>query len=361
MNRPVTTKGNLLRLGFQDAEAALGLLRELGGGTEPLVAILSRTADPDAALTALVRLVEAAGDPDDLLAAVCDDEGTSMRLLSVLGASTALADHLIRHPAHWRELRDPTLGSTRPAAYALREGLLEAVGADPHASAPVATLADDEAVDALRVEYRRVLLRLAARDLAHDLAIDDAAAELSDLAAGTLEASLAIARQRVGETAALARLSVVAMGKCGGHELNYVSDVDVIFVHEPIDGAEATPEQHSEATRAATQLASHLMRVCSDQTAEGHDLAGRRGAAPRGFGRSTDPHPGQPPRLLRALGADLGVPGPVEGAPGGRRPRAGRRLRRHGQPDGVAGGRAGRLRGRHPGDATESARTHSSP
>ena len=228
------------------------------------MAILSRTADPDAALTALVRLVEAADDSEDLLQAVCDDEGTSMRLLSVLGASTALADHLVRHPEHWRELRDPTLGSTRPAAYALREGLLEAVGADPRAPAPVATLADDEAVDALRVEYRRVLLRLAARDLAHDLAVDDAAAELSDLAAGTLEAALAIARQRVGESAALVRLSVIAMGKCGGHELNYVSDVDVIFVHEPVDGAD-----EAEATRAATQLASHLMRVCSDQTVEG--------------------------------------------------------------------------------------------
>jgi glutamate-ammonia-ligase adenylyltransferase len=264
MNRPLTTKGNLLRLGFQDAEAALDSLRQLGGGTEPLVAILSRTADPDAALTALVRLVAAADDHDDLLRAVCDDEGTSMRLLSVLGASSALADHLVRRPEHWRELRDPTLGSTRPAAYALREGLLEAVGADPHAPAPVATLADDEAVDALRVEYRRVLLRLASRDLAHDLAVDDAAAELSDLAAATLEAALAIARQRVGESAALARLAVIAMGKCGGHELNYVSDVDVIFVHEPADGAD-----EAEATRAATQLASHLMRVCSDQTGEG--------------------------------------------------------------------------------------------
>ena len=104
----------------------------------------------------------------------------------MLGASEALADHLCRHPEHWRELTDPTLGSTRPAAYAVRERLLEAVGADPHDPAPVATVPDAEAVDALRVEYRRVLLRLAARDLAHDLAVDDAAAELSDLAAGTL-------------------------------------------------------------------------------------------------------------------------------------------------------------------------------
>ena len=97
---------------------------------------------------------------------------------------------------------------------------------------PVAGLPDAEAVDALRVEYRRILLRLAARDLAHHVGVDDAAAEISDLAAATLEAALAVARARVGETATSARLAVVAMGKCGGHELNYVSDVDVIFVHE---------------------------------------------------------------------------------------------------------------------------------
>ena len=90
-------------------------------------------------------------------------------------------------------------------------------------------------MDALRVEYRRVLLRLASRDLTHHLGVDDAAAELSDLAAGTLDAALAVARQRVGRDAGPARLAVVAMGKCGGHELNYVSDVDVIFVHEPAE------------------------------------------------------------------------------------------------------------------------------
>jgi glutamate-ammonia-ligase adenylyltransferase len=89
------------------------------------------------------------------------------------------------------------------------------------------------APDALRVEYRRHLLRLAARDLAHHLGVDDAAAELSDLAAGTLDAALAIARARVAN-AGTTRLAVVAMGKCGAHELNYVSDVDVIFVAEPV-------------------------------------------------------------------------------------------------------------------------------
>ena len=115
----------------------------------------------------------------------------------------------------------------------------------------MATVAYADALDALRVEYRRALLRLAARDLTHDLGVDDAAAELADLAAGTLDGALAVARAKVGAAATTCRLAVIAMGKCGGHELNYVSDVDVIFVAEPVEGHEEGP-----ALRAATQLAS---------------------------------------------------------------------------------------------------------
>jgi [glutamine synthetase] adenylyltransferase / [glutamine synthetase]-adenylyl-L-tyrosine phosphorylase len=264
VNRRATGKGSLVRMGFVDAERSLAHLDRLGDAADPLLAVLARTGDPDLALLGLVRLAEAADDGDELLSAVADDEGTAMRLLSVLGASTALADHLVRHPEQWRELADPTLGSTRAAAFAVRTELLQAVGADPGDAAPVATLADQEAVDALRVEYRRVLLRLAARDLAHDEGVDDVAAELSDLATGTLEAALAVARARVGEPAASARLAVIAMGKCGGHELNYVSDVDVVYVFEPADGAD-----EAAAARVAAQLAGHLMKVCSDHTREG--------------------------------------------------------------------------------------------
>ena len=123
-----------------------------------------------------------------------------MRLLSVLGASQALGDHLRRHPEHWHELTDPTLGSTRPG------GVRPAGGRCSARWGPIRTTRcrwprceTPRHVDALRVEYRRLLLRLAARDLAHHLGVDDVAAELSDLAAGTLDAALAVARAKVGE------------------------------------------------------------------------------------------------------------------------------------------------------------------
>jgi glutamate-ammonia-ligase adenylyltransferase len=265
--------GRLVRLGFVDGAAAAKGIEQLGEAGGPLTDALAATADPDAALDGLLRLVDALDEESEgagaaMLEEVADDEGTAMRLCGVLGASAALTHHLVRHPEHWRELTDPTLGTTRAAAYAVREAMLTAVGADPSSDLPVAGLPDDEAVDALRVEYRRILLRLAARDLAHHVSLDDAAAEISDLAAATLEAALAVARARV-EAYASARLAVIAMGKCGGHELNYISDVDVVYVYEPARLESGEPADDGVALRAATQLASHLMRICSDHTRAG--------------------------------------------------------------------------------------------
>ena len=259
-----TATGRLARLGFRDAEGTAAALDRIGPAADALAHLSAVAADPDQAVAYLADLADRVDDRAAMLEAVAGDEGTAMRLLGVLGASSALGDHLLRHPEQWRDLTDPTLGSTRAAAFHLRTRMLTAVGADPADDHPTATRPDAEAVDAMRVEYRRLLLRLAARDLAHRVGVDDVAAELSDLAAATLEAGLAVARARVGEPAGAARIAVIAMGKCGGHELNYVSDVDVIFVVEPADG-------HAEqaAIRAGTQLASHLIRICSDHTGEG--------------------------------------------------------------------------------------------
>ena len=254
INRVSTTAGRLARLGFQDADGSAATIDRLGDSAEDLVHLLASTADPDQAAGYLADLADRVEDRGALLDALTADEGSAMRVLSVLGMSSALGDHLLRHPEHWRDLTDPDLGSTRPPAFAVRRHLLDAVSGRP----------DEEAVDALRVEYRRLLLRLASRDLSHGVGVDDVAAELSDLAAATLEAALTIAHTRVGEAAHAARLAVIAMGKCGGHELNYVSDVDVIFVVEPADG----DDEHA-AIRAGTMLASNMMRICSDHTAEG--------------------------------------------------------------------------------------------
>ena len=122
---------------------------------------------------------------------------------------------------------------------------------------------------ALRVAYRRWLLPLAARDLTGEASFDQVAAELADLAAAALEAALAIARANLPPGSAPCRLAVIAMGKCGARELNYASDVDVIFVAEPAETGSGRDGGEAAALRTATQLAAGLIQVCSRSTPEG--------------------------------------------------------------------------------------------
>ncbi len=288
--RPATIGGRLARLGFHDPARAERLLADpvLAGLVDPLDHLfeddllldLGESPDPDLALAGLVRVMEslrAVGrlDPDDpavaradaahLLQAIRVGGPLRHRLLAVLGSSVALVDHLSRHPAHWAVLRD----DDPPTAEQLRADLLLAVRADPDDAAPVAQVGGVVAHDRLRVAYRRRLLSLAARDLScpHPTAVLPAVGrELADLAAAALEAALAIARADLPPDAAPCRFAVIGMGKCGGRELNYVSDVDVIFVAEAVQGADGG---ESAALATAHQLAAGLMRACSAVTSEG--------------------------------------------------------------------------------------------
>ncbi|MQY32941.1 Bifunctional glutamine synthetase adenylyltransferase/adenylyl-removing enzyme [Streptomyces sp. RB17] len=252
--RRSSTFTRLLRHGFTDPSAAERLLD--GPELTPvrddpvLLEALGATADPDLALHGLVRLLEAQDGPTahrELLDTLIAAKPLRDRLLGVLGASAALADHLARHPADWHALVTYEPQDLHPGLAEFERGLAEATD-------PVS----------LRVAYRRCLLSIAARDVCGTTDVAEAAAELADLATATLRAALAIARTNAPADAAACRLAVIAMGKCGGHELNYVSDVDVIFVAE---AAEGTTE--AKALTAATRLASHLMRICSETTVEG--------------------------------------------------------------------------------------------
>ncbi|WP_433497158.1 bifunctional [glutamine synthetase] adenylyltransferase/[glutamine synthetase]-adenylyl-L-tyrosine phosphorylase [Sphaerimonospora sp. CA-214678] len=246
-----TTAGRLAALGFADGARAERLLRGLGpygpgpegAGDLELLDDLAAAADPDLALTSLSRLVDRdPGMPAELRA----DAGLRRRLLRVFGLSAALAEHVVRHPADIRRLAGSGGRTTPPG-----EELLQAVEA---ASDPL---------DALRVAYRGRLLRLAARDVMGEVSLVEVMAELADLAGAALDAALAIARAET-EDAGDVRLAVIGMGKCGARELNYISDVDVIFVAEPEEGVDET-----HALRVATRLAQSLMRACSASTAEG--------------------------------------------------------------------------------------------
>ncbi len=250
------------RLGLLDPSAPASL-RALGWDNVesiPVLWSLSRAPDPDLALSAIIRLREALGtDWVGLDSAIRTETALRGRLFALLGSSSALGDHLIAEPSVWELLRRGTL----PDKDELVADLLAVVSAVPEEgpnASPMLFRAGDvgpDAVASLRRRYRDHLMVLAALDLAATVENEPVlpyrvvGRQLADLADAALTAALSVAVARVcKDKPCPVRLAVIAMGKCGARELNYVSDVDVVFVAEPADAT-------------ATRLAAEMMSIGS--------------------------------------------------------------------------------------------------
>lgn len=238
------TSGQLARAGFQDVARASQLLAAIKNiDHELLVEELEKVADPDKALFHLARLLEAKNTQLELNLA---DKKFRSRLLVILGASVGLAEYLIRYP-------DASEILTRSFAI---DSSIEVAGLDELFSTV-------ESRAELVKANKKALLAIAAKDLASGWSFMQVAQELSLLADVVVETALKIITNK-NPKAKDCRFAVIAMGKAGGRELNYVSDVDVIFVAEP-----AKDVDEVAAILAATQIASELINLISSVDQEG--------------------------------------------------------------------------------------------
>ncbi|MBC7518722.1 MAG: bifunctional [glutamine synthetase] adenylyltransferase/[glutamine synthetase]-adenylyl-L-tyrosine phosphorylase [Microbacteriaceae bacterium] len=247
----------LARLGFADLDAAGELLAEVGARHQvtEILHFFAAAADPDLALRQFHRLWISSPIEVKMLVS---DAAAAGRLIQVLGASTGLAEFLLRCPEELHALAEALEEPLSALDY--RADLSRAVAETVN----LATAGED-AWTVLRVRYRRHLVRLTAWDLAQPdplAAVDGVAAALADLAGAALDAALLVARAQSSfpaDEVAATRLAVIGMGKSGARELNYVSDVDVIFVV-------AAGEQISSARAVdiATRLAKDTMRAIHD-------------------------------------------------------------------------------------------------
>jgi [glutamine synthetase] adenylyltransferase / [glutamine synthetase]-adenylyl-L-tyrosine phosphorylase len=259
----------LVALGFKDGSAALRHVRRLTTGVSrrartmravlpALLSTLQDTPDPDTGLASFRELIDAHGDSGQLVARLRDHPPAATMLARVLGTSRVAGELLVDQPRGVDWLHDEALRD-QPRT---REHLVRMA---------VGRLHWQDTTAALRRFKRHELLRVILRDLNGDTGGSGVGEELTALGEacleGALRAELTVQAERYGVAGAdelPVRIAIIGMGKLGGHELHYVSDLDVVFVHEPVDGAD-----ESEATRIALDVAANVMRSLSAITAEG--------------------------------------------------------------------------------------------
>ena len=252
---PEAAEERLAAFGFTDVERTRAAIRELADGLtrrsrlmqELLPVILewlSETPDPDLGLLQLRRLAEGPARSASLAVTFRDAPGAAERACHLLGSSRVVGDALRRHPEFVDTLDDD-------------EMLAIEQGRDDFVAAAFETLEwrgdDEQRREGLRRFKRRELLRVATRDLLGYARLEATERELTSLAEACLEAALASLRAPVP-------FAVIGMGRLGGGELSYASDIDVMFVYDG-DGP--------AAFRDAELVASQLVQEIGATTAEG--------------------------------------------------------------------------------------------
>lgn len=254
-------------LGFRDGETArfqLELLRkkplspigpaatESGARVAPtILQYLAASPDPDLALRHFVDYVGRRGAWPGLWT-MFDEHRTLLRLLvSLFGTSAFLARIFVEHPELTDALllRDAVGRRTRSELDAIAGERLREVAPD-----------DDEAAwNALRRLKNEEILRIGLADIAGDLDTDAVCEQLTHLADVGVARTLALVRtsleRRLGR---LAPMVVLGLGKLGGRELGYASDLDLVFVYA------GDLEYHESMTKLAQRLVNALAAHLED-------------------------------------------------------------------------------------------------
>ncbi|HWW46158.1 MAG TPA: bifunctional [glutamine synthetase] adenylyltransferase/[glutamine synthetase]-adenylyl-L-tyrosine phosphorylase, partial [Acidimicrobiia bacterium] len=245
----------LVAFGFVDAEHTRVALSELTAGltrtSRVLRALLpvvldwlSSTPNPDLGLLQLRRLTEAPMQSQAMAATFRDQPGTAERVCRVLGSSRVIGDELLRQPDVVELLGADDWFAAERTGDELREAARAALGWRP----------DPASQDAgLRRFKRRELLRIAARDIVGLAPLDVTSRELAGLADACVDAALAALQPPLP-------FAVIGMGRLGGQELSYASDIDVLFVYDGDDPSDL---------ETASGLARQLTAALAEPTAEG--------------------------------------------------------------------------------------------
>ncbi|HEY4484956.1 MAG TPA: glutamate-ammonia-ligase adenylyltransferase, partial [Nitrospiria bacterium] len=240
-----------------------------------LLGCLSDSPDPDQALIFLERFTRAALNKNQMLSHLQESPRTLSLLSTVFGTSPFLAEILIRTPVYLYWLSDPAVLERGPTKREMERELSGMLKPTPSAA---------RRKDLLRIFKRKAMLRIGVRDLLRIAPVVETTEALSDLAdvliGQAFGISEALVRGRLGRRApprsASRALTVLGMGKLGGRELNFSSDVDLIYFYRAgksgrISAGEYFKELCQEMTTALSGVTNegHVFRVDLNLRPEG--------------------------------------------------------------------------------------------
>jgi [glutamine synthetase] adenylyltransferase / [glutamine synthetase]-adenylyl-L-tyrosine phosphorylase len=246
--------------------------RELIAAILPdLLDLAARSADPDQALSRLERFLRASISPLEILTTLRDRPRILDLMVVTLGASSFMAEILVRNPEWFHWLSGPgVLDGPRTAAE---------IGAD--LGRVLATLqTDSRRLDALRVAKRREILHVGVRDLLRLSSVEETVGALSELGEALIQGAYEMAERRLREERGLRPLPpdrakegsgfvVVGMGKLGAGELNFSSDVDLVYVYSSDRGRVERKAAAPSRTEWARALSRSVTSALADTTGEG--------------------------------------------------------------------------------------------
>jgi glutamate-ammonia-ligase adenylyltransferase len=228
---------------------------------DQLAAVLPTLSDPDMALNNLDRFVEAARNPLSLAALFQRDDEALPTLLQIFSTSQYLSDHLIRDKESYDLLR-----MTEGASLARQELIGDLLREVQH-------LSDDKSImTALRRFKHRETLRIAYGDIVRGLPLETVTRQISYVADAVVEAALFAARRKVAATRGTplglagrpASAVVLALGKLGGEELNYSSDIDLILCYDQEGKTEGARSQSNQ--EFFERVGHEMIRLLSEAT-----------------------------------------------------------------------------------------------
>ena len=229
----------------------------LGDLAERLLDCLTEAPDPDAALVGFCRYVATRAPKSSLVAYFHDDPRALQVITRLLGASPFLSEVLIRNPEHFHWLQN-ALEAAPPDRVDYRAELDRILAHDQ---------VSGRRLDALKRFKRREMLRIAARDLLGKDGLQSSTEQLSNLADLVTDGAIAIVREQLSIDQGRdlpGSFTAIGMGKLGGRELNYSSDVDLIYIYDTQEDSDSTAHEYYQ------KFGRKLTAALSEHTDEGY-------------------------------------------------------------------------------------------